>query len=101
MTYKIDPDFSSLLPPQSDDERARLAIKIELEGCLPGSLTVANIPGEGRYLIDGHNTLAICKDKGLPVCEPRVINFPNREECVEWIINNQLARRNLTDERRA
>lgn len=99
--FKIDPEFASLLPAKPPDEYNRLAIRIELEGAAPGSIVVADIPGEGRFLIDGHNTYGICQTKKLPMPEPRVVKLPNREATIEWIVDNQLSRRNLTDEQRA
>jgi hypothetical protein len=70
-----------------------------MEGCKPGALTVANILGD-RVLVDGHHTYDICQALGLPLCEPLVISLPNRDEARRWMRQNQLARRNLTDERR-
>jgi hypothetical protein len=100
MEYRIDTELRSLLPPQTDDERRRLTEKIETEGCSPGSVVVAKIGGE-RILIDGHNTVEICRDKGLPLCEPREIAFADKDAAKAWIVNNQLARRNLSDKQRS
>jgi hypothetical protein len=99
--FKIDPEFASLLPVKPDDEYNRLAVQIELEGAAPGSLVVADIPAQGRCLLDGHNTYSICQEKNLPVPPPRIVKLPNRAAAIEWIVDNQLMRRNLTDEQRA
>ena len=72
---------------------------MQMEGCKQGALTVANILGE-HILIDGHHTYDICQAQGLKLTEPVVINFPNRDEAKTWIRQNQLARRNLTEEQR-
>jgi len=50
-------------------------------------------------LLDGHNRLEICTRLGLPY---EVVNkgFANRDGAIEWIINNQLGRRNLNDYQR-
>jgi hypothetical protein len=92
----IDPEFRDYLPPQRPEEAEALRLKIELEGCKPGSLTLANIEGK-HILIDGHHTYDICQVLGLPLCEPIIINLPNRELAKQWIRDNQLARRNLPD----
>lgn len=97
MNFKIDPEFRDLLPSLTEDEFRRLSIKIELEGA--DRLTVAKI-GSERLLMDGHNTHRICQEKGIRF-EVREIPLPNRELARDWIINNQLARRNLTDQARA
>lgn len=97
MKFDIDPEFRDLLPPLTEDEFRRLSIKTELEG--PGKLTVARI-GNKRFLIDGHNTHRICEEKGLKF-EVVELVIPTRDMVIEWIVNNQLARRNLTDQARA
>ncbi len=97
MKFRIDPEFESYLPRPSKERYNRLAVKIELEGCLPGALVVANINGD-RILVDGHTALSICKEKKLPIPDPVIHNFPNRESALEWMIEHQSARRNMTDD---
>jgi hypothetical protein len=103
MKFKVHPDLKALLPPQSEDERRRLTEKIAAEGCAPGAIVVASsIEDEDEYiLIDGHNTVEVCEQLGIRYSKPRVITLKSLDEAREWIINNQLARRNLTDEQRA
>jgi hypothetical protein len=97
MKFKIDPEFRDLLPPLTADEYRRLSAKIELE--TRAELVVAVVQGE-RFLVDGHNTLRVCQEKGLRYTV-REVKLPTRELAIEWIVNNQLARRNLTDDARA
>jgi hypothetical protein len=97
MGFKIDPEFKARHRKLTPDEYSRLSIKIELEGCQPGALAVG-VVGSEKYLIDGHNTLSICKEKGLKWTEPRFMTFPNRESILEWIDDHQRARRNLSPE---
>jgi len=50
---------------------------------------------EGSFiLLDGHNRYEICKqhDRWFDV---KVIELPDRQAAINWIINNQLGRRNL------
>lgn len=101
MAFHIDPEFQALLPEQSKDEFARLKAKISKEGPLPGSVTVALIGGNRKVLIDGHHTVRACKEAKVPEPEPRILEFQTREEVVEWIVNHQLSRRNLSDMHKA
>lgn len=96
-SFKIDPEFRGLLRAQTKRERAALALKIEGEGCAPGAIIVANIRGE-KFLIDGHSTYEICKEKRLAMATPRELKFPDRASVIEWIIEHQQARRNMTEE---
>jgi hypothetical protein len=95
MRFKIDPEFHARLRQQTPDERQRLTVKIESEGCAPGALVVADIQGE-KFLIDGHSTYEICIAKRIKLTEPRVIKLPTRELALEWIDDHQEARRNLS-----
>ena len=50
----------------------------------------------GDVLIDGHNRYRICEKHNIPF---RTVqrDFANRNEAKLWILQNQLARRDLTD----
>ena len=88
---KIDPEFKSLIPPLTADEREQLEQNIlQSRKCLD-----AIILWEG-IIIDGHNRYAICAKHGI---EFEIINLPlpSREAAKLWILENQLSRRNLTD----
>lgn len=86
----IDPEFQSLIPRLSSDEFAALEASILADGCLHALVTWKGL------LIDGHHRREICMKHSKPY---RVVerNFGTREEVLVWIINNQLARRNLSD----
>ena len=45
-------------------------------------------------LLDGHNRYELCKKHGLHF-DIKVVEFPDRQSAINWIINNQLGRRNL------
>lgn len=50
---------------------------------------------EIHILIDGHNRYDICQDHGIEF-KTIEMDFDSRDEVIDWIINNQLGRRNLT-----
>ena len=90
-TLKIDPEFQSLIPALSDDERAELEASLKAEGCRDALVVWA---GQG-VLLDGHNRYAICQAHGIPF---QVVErtFESRDHVIVWIVKNQLARRNLS-----
>jgi hypothetical protein len=98
MDFKIDPEIQALLTPLSSEEFDQLERNI-LDGLHVDPLVIIKI---GRELIlgDGHNRHSICLKHGIEF-ETRVKEMPSREAAIQWVIDNQLGRRNLTDERRA
>jgi hypothetical protein len=93
---KIDPEIAALLPPLTQEELAELEMRILLEGCRDALV----VWKEARILLDGHHRLAICQ-KYKTAYHMVELSFPDRERAIQWVIDNQLGRRNLTDERRA
>jgi len=91
MNIKIDPEFRDLIPPLSNEELENLHISISNDGCL-APLIVWKQEG---ILLDGHNRYAFCKkcDYDFQVTE---IKLPHRESAKNWIILNQLGRRNVS-----
>jgi len=91
MNIKIDPEFRDLIPPLSNEELENLHISISNDGCL-APLIVWKQEG---ILLDGHNRYAFCKrcDYDFQVTE---IKLPHRESAKNWIIKNQLGRRNVS-----
>ena len=94
MSIKIDPEFKSLIPPLSPDEFQMLE-----ENCknyrIRDALVVGVFPGsDGTVLIDGHNRYEIAKKNNLAY-EVKRIDFESREDAIDWIIRNQLGRRNI------
>jgi len=86
---KIDPEFKSLIPPLSADEREQLEQNIlQARKCHD-----AIILWDGT-LIDGHNRYEICVKHGIEF-EVVSLPLPSREEAKLWILDNQLGRRNL------
>lgn len=112
----IDPEFSTLIPPLTDEEFAGLEKSIVEEGCRD-ALVVWNeayFPGEDYHdaeynidddpdpylkerliLIDGHNRYKICQKHGIKF---QIIKkeFDSRDHAYVWICDNQMQRRNLS-----
>ncbi len=89
MTIIIEEELSSIIPALEDDELKRLTDSLLLEGCRDPLVLW------GKTLVDGHNRYAICTKYNLPFKTVKV-KIENLTEAKIWIINNQLARRNLT-----
>ncbi len=89
MTIIIEEELSSIIPALEDDELKRLTDSLLLEGCRDPLVVW------GKILVDGHNRYAICTKYNLPFKTAK-IKLENITEAKIWIINNQLARRNLT-----
>ncbi len=95
--YERDPEIESLLPKQTPEERAGLKLLIETDGHID-PLVLGRI-NKQLILLDGHNRDDIADE--LKIKAPtREITFPSRELAIQWVIDNQLARRNLTDQQR-
>jgi ParB-like chromosome segregation protein Spo0J len=92
----IDPEIAALLPPLTHEEFAELEMKVSVEECRDPLV----VWKETGILLDGHHRLKIC-DKYKLTWSVKELSFPSRERAIQWVIDNQLGRRNLTDERRA
>lgn len=89
----IDEEFKALIPPLSREEYKQLEENCVKEG-IRDPLVVWKLPGN-EILIDGHNRWEIsAKHAGIRF---NVVykEFENREAVKEWIIKNQLGRRNI------
>lgn len=95
--FEIDKAFKNALKPATARSYHALKKKIKDEGCQKDAFVVANINGR-RYLIDGHNSLEICEELNIQITTPRELNFPDREAVLDWIIEHQGSRRNLSEE---
>ena len=86
----IDDEFAALIPPLSNDEFTRLEQSILHEGCRDPIIIWGNI------IVDGHNRYKICSIHKIPY-STRPIEFSDRNSAMLWMLQNQLARRNLND----
>lgn len=86
----IDPEFAALIPPLTTDEFDALEKSIIDEGCRDAIIVWGNI------IVDGHNRFKICSAHNIPYrTEGR--DFTDRNAAMLWMLQNQLARRNLND----
>jgi hypothetical protein len=86
--------FEYLLPKLTKDERKALEESLRKEGCRDPIVTWRNT------IIDGHNRYSICTKYDIPFKVKKMDEFSDEDAVKTWIINNQLSRRNLTDEQR-
>jgi len=88
LELKINPEFEKLIPPLRGDEQVSLHLSLWKEGCRD-ALVIWN-----GYIVDGHNRYKYCKQKNIPF---KVIerHFADEKEAKVWMIDNQMARRNI------
>jgi len=91
---KIDNEFKNLIPPLTAEEYSQLEQNC-IDYGIRDSLIITALPGENdTVLIDGHNRFEIAQKNNLAYNVKR-LDFPDREAVKEWIIKNQLGRRNI------
>jgi len=93
----IDNEFQNLIRPLSGEERKELQESLSICGLLM-PLVVWRHEGK-NILVDGHNRLSLWKEfDGFGDFEFKTqeLRFGNRDKVKEWIIKNQLGRRNLS-----
>lgn len=91
---KIDQEFKNLIPPLTAEEYAQLEQNC-LDYGIRDSLVITSLPGESdTVLIDGHNRFEIAQKNNLSY-NVRRLDFKDRDAIKEWIIKNQLGRRNI------
>lgn len=82
-------NFKNLIPPLDSDEFKRLEQSIIDEGCRDPIMISDN------EIIDGHNRYNICTKHNISF-KTQDKSFNSDDEKIVWIINNQLARRNIS-----
>lgn len=88
-------DLKNLIPPLATDEYEKLEDNILAEGCRDALIVWKH---ENEYiLIDGHNRYSICTRHNLDF-NVQVMEFENLDEVSDWMVNNQLGKRNVTEE---
>lgn len=96
--FRIDPKIQDLLPRQTSLEFEGLAQAIAASEHVD-DLVVLVIAGD-RVLGDGHHRLEVCEANGIAYAT-RDIVVASWADALAWVIDNQLCRRNLTDERKS
>jgi hypothetical protein len=92
-TIKIDPEFRDLIPALDPQELEQLHKSLSASGCYTPLIVWK---GEG-VLVDGHNRFEYCQQRGIEF-QTVEMRFSSREVVKNWIILNQLGRRNVTPE---
>ena len=90
----IDRELRDLIPPLSEEERRMLEDSIVRDGC-DTPLAVWN-----GTIVDGHNRYEICRAHGIPFGVEEK-DFPDKDAVMFWMLERQLARRNLETYQRA
>lgn len=95
MELEINRELQGLIPELSKPEQDALIASLNAEGCRQ-PITV----WKGKNIIvDGHNRYAICTKLNIPF-KIEKLEFEDEDRVKIWMINNQLARRNLSIEYR-
>ena len=98
---QIDEELADLLPKLSEDDSSSLTQSLLDNGFDQkfGRIKVwfpEDNDGTG-YIVDGHNRYKICSKNGIELSdycfEP--VYFDSKEDVIKWMLENQLARRNL------
>jgi hypothetical protein len=95
MEFHIDPEFQNKIPPLTQAEFDLLEQRILKDGAVERPLVVWKSEG---ILVDGHNRWRIIQSHPeLPyTIDER--DFADKWEAFEWMYENQLGQRNLSDE---
>jgi hypothetical protein len=94
----IDPDLQKFIRPLTEDEFRQLEENILAEGCRDPLVLWQK---DNKYiLVDGHNRFRVCQKHQLPF-NYQVHNFQSLAEAKDWMINNQLGKRNLTENQKS
>jgi MT-A70 len=93
MTITIDSEFKNLTARLQPDELAQLEANLMAEGCRDPLVTWHGI------LIDGHNRYEICERRGIKYRTVEVA-LASRDHVLLWIEENQLGRRNISEDMR-
>ena len=94
MSIFIDEEFQNLIPPLSKEEYTQLEANCVKDG-IRDPLVVWPQPDGNNILVDGHNRWNISAQHGGIRFETIPMQFESREAVKEWIIKNQLGRRNI------
>ncbi len=82
-----------MIPPLGASEREQLESNLLASGCRDPLVVWKG----HNILLDGHNRYEICTSEGIEFSTVS-IDLPDRDAALDWIIRNQLGRRNLTPE---
>jgi len=89
-TLTIHPEIAKRLRGLTDDEKSLLEENIVQYGEVREPIVVW-----GDHIIDGIHRYEIAQKHGIEF-NVHGLSFPGIKECLEWVLRNQLGRRNLT-----
>ena len=89
---KIDPELKDLLPPLTDEEYKQLEKNI-VENGFDKNFPIMEWHG---FIVDGHNRYDICKKHNITDYVVGTLAYETKEEVMEWMLDIQLGRRNLS-----
>jgi hypothetical protein len=87
----INEELRSFIDPLTPVEYAALERSLLAEGCRDALVLWRDV------LIDGHNRYDICRKHGIPYRTVSNNRFDTLEEVMLWVIDNNLARRSVSD----
>jgi transcriptional regulator with XRE-family HTH domain len=87
----INDELRTYVDPLTPAEHEALERSLLTEGCREALILWRDV------LIDGHNRHAICSQHGIPFRTVQNDKFESLEDVKLWMIDNQLARRSVTD----
>lgn len=87
----IDKEFEELIPPLSEFEYEKLRLSIIAYGCRDPLV----VWKDENILLDGHNRYRICTENDIEFKVERIMKT-SRQTAKNWMILNQLGRRNLS-----
>jgi hypothetical protein len=97
MEFKIDEELRSLIPPLSEEEYKQLEQNILQWGCLDPLKVWPVQDCDDVILLDGHNRFAICSEHNVNYATEDILLI-DRAAAIDWMIDQQLGRRNLSAE---
>jgi transcriptional regulator with XRE-family HTH domain len=91
LNITINDELRTYVDPLTPAEHEALERSLLTEGCREALILWRDV------LIDGHNRYAICSQHNIPFRTVQNDNFDSIEDVKLWMIDNQLARRSVTD----
>ncbi len=91
LNITINDELRTYVDPLTPAEHEALERSLLTEGCREALILWRDV------LIDGHNRYAICTQHNIPFRTVQNDNFDSIEDVKLWMIDNQLARRSVTD----
>lgn len=91
LNITINDELRTYVDPLTPAEHEALERSLLTEGCREALILWRDV------LIDGHNRYAICTQHGIPFRTVQNDNFDSIDDVKLWMIDNQLARRSVTD----